>query len=231
MIRKTFIIFLLSFLAYGNSVFSQINNFLPFEGDLLFQDLDCGDFCDAIEKVTIGYKGAKFSHVALVAKNGKGELIVIEAVSKGVCLTPLNVFLAKSHDKNLNPKVLVGRLLPQYRHLIPQAIKEAFQLVGRPYDDVFCITNNKYYCSELIYDAFKIANKGKPIFSLFPMTFKDPDTKQFFPAWVQYFKDLKAVIPEGELGNGPGSMSKSNKIKMVYAYGIPNGWKINKIKN
>ena len=32
-------------------------------GDLLFQDLDCGPFCDAIEKVTEGYRGAQLSHV------------------------------------------------------------------------------------------------------------------------------------------------------------------------
>jgi hypothetical protein len=224
MINKVLFLSFTICLFFSFTVFSQVKTFIPEEGDLLFQDLDCGVFCDAIEKVTIGYKGAKFSHVALAAKNEKGEMVVIEAVSKGVSVTPLDLFLAKSHDKNMNPKVVVGRLKPKYRHLIPQAIQQAYKLVGRPYDDVFCITNNSYYCSELIYEAFKIANNGKPIFPLYPMTFKDPDTKQFFPAWLQYYKDLNAKIPEGELGNGPGSISKSKKLKIVYAYGIPNGW-------
>ena len=37
-------------------------------GDLLFQDIDCGGLCDAIEKVTAGVKGYHFSHVGLVYK-------------------------------------------------------------------------------------------------------------------------------------------------------------------
>ncbi len=230
MVRKTLILLSFFIFAITNIVVCQSDKFIPEEGDILFQDLDCGDFCDAVEKVTSGYKGAKFSHVAIAAKNENGEIVVIEAISKGVSITPLDTFLAKSYDKNNKPKVLVGRLKLKYRHLIPVAIKEIFKLVGRPYDDVFCVTNNKYYCSELIYDAFKKANNGKPIFTLYPMTFKDPDTKQTFPAWVQYFKDLNAPIPEGKLGNGPGSISKSKKLRMVYAYGIPSGWKINKVR-
>ncbi len=227
---KLLLLMTIGLLIYSNTALSQSNTFVPIEGDILFQDLDCGEFCDAIEKVTLGYKGARFSHVAIATKNEKGEIIVIEAVSKGVSLTPLDVFLAKSHDKNNQPKVLVGRLKPPYRHLIPAAIKEAMHLLGSPYDDVFCITNNNYYCSELIYDAFKKANNGKPIFNLYPMTFKDPATHQTFPAWVKYFKELKAPIPEGELGNGPGSISMSKKLDIIYAYGIPNGWKTNKIR-
>ena len=230
MILKTFSLFLISFYFFTFSIYSQVSEFIPVEGDLLFQDLDCGVFCDAVEKVTIGYKGARFSHVGITAKNEKGELVVIEAISKGVSITPLELFLIRSHDKNNKPKVLVGRIKPKYRQLIPLAIHEALSLVGRPYDDSFCINNNSYYCSELIYETFKIANKGKAVFKLFKMTFKDPDTKEYFPAWVQYFKDLNVKIPEGELGNGPGSLSTSKELQFVYAYGIPNGWKINKIK-
>ena len=231
MVKKILILFFFFIATNSNIAICQSTNFIPEEGDILFQDLDCGDFCDAVEKVTTGYKGAKFSHVAIAAKNEKGEIIVIEAISKGVSITPIDIFLAKSHDKNNMPKVLVGRLKPQYRYLITQAIKEAFKLVGRPYDDVFCVNNNNYYCSELIYDIFRKANNEKPVFSLSPMTFKDPDTKQIFPIWVQYFKDLNVPIPEGDLGNNPCNISKSKKLQIVYAYGIPHGWKGNKIKN
>ena len=34
-------------------------------GDLLFQNLDCGSLCDAIETVTEGYNAQKFSHIGL----------------------------------------------------------------------------------------------------------------------------------------------------------------------
>ncbi len=206
---------------------SQSKTFELQEGDILFQDLDCGPFCDAIEKVTFGYKGCKFSHVALAIKNEQGKISVLEAVSKGVCITDLETFLAKSHDVNNNPKVIVGRLKTKYQKLIPKAIIEAKKLIGRPYDDVFCITNNDYYCSEIIYDVFKISNNGKAIFSIYPMTFNDPETGKTFPAWVDYFKELNKPIPEGELGNGPGSISLSNKLNIIHFYGIPNGYQNN----
>ena len=38
----------------------------PQTGDLLFQDMDCGPMCDAIEAVTQGAEGAKFSHIGIV---------------------------------------------------------------------------------------------------------------------------------------------------------------------
>jgi len=201
------------------------------EGDLLFQNLDCGDFCKAVEKVTIGYKGARFSHVGIVAKDSTGAFIVIEAVAKGVSIISLNDFLNKSHDKNNNPKVVVGRLNKAYHYLIPKAIKEANKLIGNKYDAVFCIDNDSYYCSELIYEIFKRANNGKEVFELIAMTFKDPDTGKTFPIWEQYFKDMNKPIPEGEPGNNPGGLSLSHKIKIIYAYGIPNGWDKNLINN
>ena len=222
-IKLLFSIFFIFFFIYQG--FAQNNNFELKEGDILFQDLDCGDFCEAVEKVTFGYKGCKFSHVALAVKAENGKIAVLEAVSKGVCITDLDTFLAKSHDANNNPKVIVGRLKPKYQKLIPKAIIEAKKLIGRPYDDVFCITNNDYYCSEIIYDVFKISNNGKAIFNLYPMTFKDPETGKTFPAWVEYFKELNKPIPEGEAGNGPGSISLSNKLNIIHFYGKPDGYK------
>lgn len=215
----TFFIFNFSYQSH-----SQQKAFELLEGDILFQDLDCGPFCDAVEKVTFGIRGCKFSHVAIAVKDNNGKIAVLEAVSKGVCITDLETFLAKSKDSNNNPKVIVGRLKPKYQKLIPKAIIEAKKLIGRPYDDVFCITNNDYYCSEIIYDVFKISNNGNPIFNLYPMTFKDPETGKTFPAWVDYFKELNKPIPEGELGNGPGSISLSDKLNIVHFYGIPSGY-------
>jgi len=105
-------------------------------GDLLFQDLDCGPFCDAIEKVTTGYQGTSLSHVGIVAKDNDGNFIVIEALLTGVGVTPLDVFLNRSLDTKYRPKVAVGRLKQEYRHLIPVALEQAFALDGRPYDKV-----------------------------------------------------------------------------------------------
>ena len=87
------------------------------------------------------------------------------------------------------------------------------------------ISNNKYYCSELIYDSFKYANYNKPIFELQKMTYKDPETNKIFPIWEDYFKKLNIPVPEGKLGLNPGGMSMSSYIDVVYFYGIPHGYK------
>ena len=189
-------------------------------GDLLFQDGDCGSFCEAIEKVTFGVDGARFSHVGMVIPKGK-NLVVIEAIGKGVVETPLDTFFNRSYDVDKNSKVVVGRLKKDYLKLIPKAIELAKTKLGKPYDDIFDIENDKYYCSELLYESFKYANDDKAIFQLFPMTYKDPETKETFSIWTTYFEKLKTKIPEGELGLNPGGMSRSAYIDIVHYYGKP----------
>lgn len=202
----------------------NLSDFKLKPGDLLFQDSDCGPFCDAIEKVTFGIDGAKFSHVGLVIPDKNNKLVVIEAITNGVVETPLDSFFDRSYDKNNNSKVVVGRLKEKYRNLIPEAIEFSQTKLGLPYDDVFNITNNKYYCSELIYEAYKYANNGQPIFELQAMTYKDPETNTTFPIWEDYFENLNVAIPEGEPGLNPGGMSRSDYIDIVFLFGIPQGY-------
>ncbi len=190
-------------------------------GDLLFQDIDCGEFCDAIEKVTFGVGNANFSHIGLVATDKNGKLMVLEAVSKGVTETSLDTFLNRSFDADKNPKVVVGRLKTEFHYLIEPAVTSAYQRLGKPYDEIFDIQNDKYYCSELIYFAFKDANGGKPIFELQPMTFNDPDTGLPFPVWVEYYKELGQPIPEGQPGLNPGGISLSESLEIVHYFGKP----------
>ncbi len=194
-------------------------------GDILFQDSDCGSFCDAIEKVTFGVGESKFSHVGMVIPKEGNQLIVMEAVSAGVVETPLDTFFNRSFDENGNSKVVVGRLKKEHQHLVPKAIEFAKTKLGLPYDDVFNILNDKYYCSELLYESFNYANNNVPIFQLQKMTYKDPDTKATFPIWEKYFEDLKVKIPEDQPGLNPGGMSKSRFIDIVHFYGKPQGYK------
>lgn len=197
------------------------DTFLLQPGDLLFQDIDCGAFCDAIEKVTFGVGNANFSHIGLVVNDKNGKLMVLEAVSKGVIETPLDTFFNRSFDADRNPKVVVGRLKTELRNLIEPAITSAFQRLGKPYDEIFDIQNDKYYCSELIYFAFKDANEGKPIFDLQPMTFNDPGSGLPFPVWEEYYKDLRQPIPEGQPGLNPGGISLSESLEIVHYFGKP----------
>ena len=94
--------------------------FAPADGDLLFQDLDGSPLCDAIEAVTQGVEGARFSHVGIVTLGADGAPAVIEAYEK-VTITPLATFLARSRDEKGRPKVVVGRLVDSCRSSVPSA--------------------------------------------------------------------------------------------------------------
>jgi len=110
--------------GYYRASFQDVTDFRLREGDLLLQDLDCGGLCDAIEKVATGYQGASLSHVGIVAKAPEGGLVVIEGVRDGVQATPIQNLLQRSPDIEGRPKVLVGRLEPNLRYLIPSALAE-----------------------------------------------------------------------------------------------------------
>lgn len=178
-------------------------------GDFIFQDLDCGPLCDAIEQVTLSFGGRHFSHIGLVYVQ-KDSIFIIEAIGKEVQLTALDIFLKRSP----NP-VLIGRVKKQYASIAERAAEYAMEEKGVPYDDEFIYDNKKYYCSELIYDAFKRANAGKDFFTLQPMTFKKPQSDQFFPVWIEYYAKLGISIPESEPGINPGGISMSPLIDIL----------------
>ena len=178
------------------------------EGDLIFQELDCGPMCTAIETVTEGVNGRDFSHCAMVIEE-HDSLKVIEAIGAGVQITSMSDFLQRSN------KVLAARLKTSDKGVISRAVKYSKTLLGKPYDYVFLLNNDQYYCSELLYESFKVANHGKPVFELEPMTFVDPKTKTYYPVWVDYYHALHIRIPEGKPGFNPGSISRSEKLELL----------------
>jgi hypothetical protein len=210
------------FFSFTITVIAQENlgNPKTFEyksGDILFQDLDCGDLCTAIETVTEGVDGKSFSHLGLVHVYND-SVVVIEAIGKSVQVTPIQVFVNRNSDDKGNPKIVVARLNSEYAKLNTKALEFAVAQLGAPYDDAFLYDNGSYYCSELIYDAYKSANGNQPFFELTPMTFKDPATAEMFPVWVEYYENLKMSIPEGELGCNPGGISRSEKLQVVTSF-------------
>ena len=190
----------------------------PKDGDFLFQNLDCGPICEAIEEVTWGVDSAKFSHIGLVIKD-KGEWKVLESISKGVVLTPVDDFLNRSLDTNGKPKIWVGRLKEDNLEIIKKVKYIIPDFLGIKYDDEFIYENGSYYCSELIYDIFKKANNNNAFFTLEPMTFKSLQTKEYFPVWIEYYKGLNRSIPQDSLGINPAGISRSDKIIIVEKLG------------
>jgi hypothetical protein len=177
-------------------------------GDILFQNLDCGPLCDAIEAVTEGVDQRDFSHCGLVVQQAD-SLYVLEAIGSAVQLTPLQAFLARSGDTTLCRNTIASRIKSSHKQIVPRAVSLALAEVGQPYDDAFMPNNSRWYCSELLSYAFNTASGKDSLFVSAPMTFKNSNTGQFFQAWIEYYSDLGVAIPEGMPGNNPGSMSRS----------------------
>jgi hypothetical protein len=134
---------------------------------------------------------------------------VIEAIGEGVVVTSLQDFVRRSS------KIQVARFKQADNAFLQRAIRFAISLKGKPYDEVFLLNNDRYYCSELLYEAFKAANYGKAVFELSPMTFKEPNTHEYYPVWVDYYSKLKCPIPEGKPGLNPGGISRSSKLELI----------------
>ena len=175
-------------------------------GDLLFININCGPMCDAINTVTEGFENNDFNHMGMVITENN-EYFVYEAIGKAVVKTPLKTFVSYTKEP-----IYIGKLKDEYQYLIPDAIAFSEKQIGVPYDNDFIYNNEKYYCSELIYDAFLLANNNKPFFKLFPMTYKEPNSDNFFPIWIEHFDKQNIEIPEGKPGCNPGGMSLDEKI-------------------
>ena len=216
--KNWFILFSCFCISCGINTNKEDTTFQLKVGDILFQDLDSSPICDAIELVTPGYNGANFSHIGLIVSDND-TLKVLESIPPKVILTKLDNFLNRSFDQNGDPKVIVGRLTKDFSYSIENAVSFSKSQLNKEYDDVFLINNNKYYCSELIYEAFL----KDSIFQLQPMTFLHPKTMDTISTWKDYYSELRVKIPQNKLGINPGIMSLSDKIKIIHFYGIPDG--------
>ena len=95
----------------------------------------------------------------------------------------------------------------------------AKQYLGKAYDDKFVMNDSAFYCSELVYRIFYLANDSKPVFHLQPMSFCLQGTDKIMPVWSDYFRKLKMPVPEGKQGCNPAEFSRSRNLKIVYEYG------------
>lgn len=196
-------------------VFSQ--DFKLKNGDLIFQESCSGQVGDAIKGVTTSICENKFTHVGIVYMDSKDSIYILEATTPKVALTPLKEYLYPQ-DEECYPKSVVGRLKDEYLHLIPNALEYGITLLGKEYDYGYILNNDKYYCSELVYEILKYANSNQDVFPLNVMTFKSSDTGQIMNSWIEYFENRGLNIPEGELGINPGAMSRSDIIDIIHYY-------------
>ena len=171
-------------------------------GDLVFLDLDCGAYCDAIAETTqrkLGVSGPRLAHVGIVEVE-RGVPFVWEAWPwHGVRRVPLRFFLERVKGGEGQPGgYYLGRLDGPYRALGLAAAARVRALEGRPFDDRFDWGGPGMYCAKLISEAFA----GSGFFAPSPMYFGE-EGSQAREVWKAYFAARGRPIPDGQPGASP----------------------------
>ena len=185
-------------------------------GDLLFQLRSGGEAEWGISRLFSGRDGIAINHVGIY--DGDGQ--VIEAVMPEVRKTSMDEFMACSVTDNHGcPCILVCRVCPEYASLIVPALEFAESTLAYPYDTHYSDVKKSWYCSELVVDAFKHANQDQFLFQETPMSFRDMDSGEVLPFWVEHYRSINQAIPEGRLGSHPALLSRSDKIRLIAIVG------------
>jgi len=177
-------------------------------GDLLFCSPTSGELSKAIDQATQTEQATHFDHIGIVDIQNDTVYVLHSAPKKGACRETMSQFFFSYKEKVI---ISIYRLNDSYLKAVPPAIQKAYSLLGQPYNYSYILKDPGMYCSEYIYEIFA----ADSIFTLNPMTFKDPKTGQFLAGWVDHYKKLGIPIPEGEPGCNPNGMATSDKIEMV----------------
>lgn len=177
-------------------------------GDLLFRGATSGQLSEAIDKVTQTSGETHFSHVGLVEVSDSGMVVLHASPDGGTCVVSLDEFL---HPEGDSVMVIAYRLKKEWQSAIPAALVKAKQMLGKPYNFSYILSDTAHYCSEFVYLAFA----ADSVFTLEPMTFKDPETGNFPPAWVEYYQKMGLEIPEGQPGCNPNGLAASGKLERI----------------
>jgi hypothetical protein len=197
------VVLLLQYCA-SHSKNSQLKN-----GDLLFVTAKETGLSGAINNVTQKQKEASFDHIGIVEKENNDWYVLHAAPKGGSQKQDLASFLKDQSDDG--QKVVIYRLKPEFQKAIPEALKKAESMVGKPYNFNYILDENSYYCSDYIERAFR-ENK---IFKLEPMTFIDPKTGKTNEFWIGFYKKKNLEVPEGKPGCNPNGLAASEKLERV----------------
>lgn len=174
------------------------------EGDIIFQTTESRQ-CKAVQVVTKSI----YSHVGIVFKN-KEEWMVCEAVQP-VKHTPLKTWVSNGKEG----KYVVKRLENRDSFLTSTVLQKMKKIgkgyIGKNYDLLFGWSDNKIYCSELVW---KIYNKGANIKVGELQKLKDFDLSQGIVKEIveERYGDN---IPWEETVISPANIFKSNNLVTV----------------
>lgn len=173
-------------------------------GDLIFVSLDCGSTCQAIESVTLKQfqvTAPSLSHLGLIEKSNS-EIWVWEAwPGPGVQRIPLKDFLDRPIQA---PNTRVLKIQDEIKAHLPKLFEQLRTWQTKAYDPIFAWTDSSFYCSELIFKAWREVAPELQLFSeaVLPMDFGSPLSSERL-VWKQYFDRWYLNIPAGRPGISP----------------------------
>jgi len=171
------------------------------DGDLIFQT-SLSRQSKAIQVAT----KSKYSHCGLIYKNGN-DFYVFEAVQP-VKLTPLDKWIARGKDG----KYVIKRLRNADSVLTPTILEKMKQIgnqfAGKNYDLTFEWSDDKIYCSELIWKVYQRAT-GIEIGKLEKLSNFDLTNEAVKAKLLERYGDK---IPMNEIVISPVSIFNSDKL-------------------
>jgi uncharacterized protein YycO len=174
------------------------------DGDIVFHASQSSQ-SDALRRAT----GSTYTHMGVVFF-ANGSPVVLEAVGP-VKFTPLEDWIQRGVDRRYVVKRLANRdaLSPVEAARLKAA---AVRYLGRPYDSFFEWSDERIYCSELVWKAYKNA-LGIEIGVLQRLRDFDLADPVVAATLKERFGD---AVPTEEIVISPASMFASDKLRTVY---------------
>ena len=188
---------------------SSLNyNFLK-NGDLLFVTAQQENLSGAINRVTQTKKTENYDHNGIVEKT-KTSIFVLHAAPKGGSQKESLQSFIKNQSEG-NAEIYLYRLKPEFQYSIPEAIKKANSLLGKPYNFNYILNDETLYCSDFIERIFR----NNHIFELKSMTFINPKTGKTDDFWLKFYQEKNLEVPEGKMGCNPNGLAGSEKLLII----------------
>lgn len=175
-------------------------------GDLIFVEAKQENLSGAINRVTQKSKKTNFDHIGLIEVSKDGIFVLHASTKLGSNRESFQDFYNKSLENNQS--LVIYRLKSNYKNSIEDAIQKAKTMLGKPYNWSYVLNESEYYCSDFIERAFRKNN----IFEHIPMNFKNQETEEIDPFWVDFYKKLNLEVPQDKPGTNPNQLASSDKL-------------------
>ncbi|PIE71679.1 MAG: hypothetical protein CSA22_02315 [Deltaproteobacteria bacterium] len=200
--KHLFVPLLLLLLCYTTACTSE---YKPHNGDIIFQT-SLSQQSIAIQKAT----NSKYSHVGIVyLKNNKP--FVYEAVEP-VKLTPLKKWIARGKGNHFSVKRLVNAEKILTKEALQRLLKVGKISEGKHYDLYFEWSDDKIYCSELVWKIYKRALNIEvgELQKMNNFNFSDPVVQK------KVHERFGNSILKDEIVISPAAIFSSNNLVAVY---------------